>query len=319
LSRILAKLNGSGSRRLVMGLAFLFALPALRLPGTALGEDVVDLGGWSRGKIDRLLAEAGTIPEPGRRIAFISAAFLDTLYLAETLIGSAETAEVFVLRLDGVDCFTLLDTVEALRRAAGFDGFKEALRRVRYREGRVDFLSRNHFFCEWGEANSAHLRDVTALVGGEKVRRVEKHLNRKEEGGFYLSGYPVEQREIAYIPPEAVDASVLARLRGGDYVGIYSPWPGLDVSHVGIIVKKEGQVFLRHASSRSDLRKVVDQELASYLGGKKGLVVFRPVEADEKRPSAALPSSFVNNVPSRYGFFLRISSALHLDIFDQPG
>jgi hypothetical protein len=40
---------------------------------------------------------------------------------------------------------------------------------------------------------------------------------------------------------------------------------------------------------------------------------------DEKRPSAALPSSIVNDVPSRYALFLRISGALHLDIFDQPG
>ncbi len=269
-------MNRGGSCCLVMGLAFLFALPAFLLPCTALGEEVVDLGGWSRGKIERLLADAGRIPEPGRRIEFISAAFLETPYLGDTLIGSAETAEVFVLRLDGVDCFTLLDTVEALRRAADFDGFKEALRRIRYREGRVDFLSRNHFFSEWGEANSAHLSEVTALVAGENVRHVEKQLNRKKDGALYLPGYPVKKRVIACIPPEAVDASVLAQLRSGDYVGIYSPLPGLDVSHVGIAVKREGKVFLRHASSRSDLRKVVDQELNSYLGGKKGLVVYRP-------------------------------------------
>ena len=182
-------MNCGGSRCLVMGLAFLCVLPAFLLPGTALGEEVIDLGGWSRGKLERLQAEAGRIPEPGRRIEFISEAFLETPYLADTLIGSAGTAEVFVLRLDGVDCFTLLDYVEALRRTSDFDGFKEALRRIRYRDGRVEFLSRNHFFSEWGEANSAHLRDVTALVGEEKVRRVEKQLNRKKDGALYLPGY----------------------------------------------------------------------------------------------------------------------------------
>jgi hypothetical protein len=263
-----------------MGLAFLFALPAFLLPCSALGEEVVDLGGWNRGKIERLLADAGRIPEQGRKIEFISAAFLDTPYLADTLVGSADTAEVFVLRLDGVDCFTLLDYVEALRRISAFDGFKEALRRIRYREERVDFLSRNHFFSEWGEAGSDHLRDVTALVGGEGVRRVAKQLNRKKDGTLYLPGYPVNKRELAYIPPEAVDASVLARLRSGDYVGIYSPLPGLDVSHTGIVVNREGKVFLRHASSKSHLKKVADEELISYLGGKKGLVVYRVVEAD---------------------------------------
>ncbi len=319
MSRIFTKRNAGHGRCLVMAWALLIALPAFLLPGTACGAEVVDLGHWSRGKIESLLAEAGRIPEPGRRIAFISAAFLETPYIAGTLIGSAGTAEVFVLRLDGVDCFTLLDTVEALRRAADFDGFKAALRRIRYRAGRVDFLSRNHFFSAWGEANSAQLRDVTALVGGEKVHRVEKQLNRRQDGTLYLPGYPVKEREIACIPAEAVDGSVLARLQSGDYVGICSPLPGLDVSHVGIVVKKEGKVFLRHASSRSELRKVVDQELGAYLGGKKGLVVYRPVQADEKRPSAALSSSLVTDVPSMYAFLLRISSALHLGIFDQPG
>jgi hypothetical protein len=45
------------------------------------------------------------------------------------------------------------------------------------------------------------------------------------------------------------------------------------------VVKREGEVFLRHASSTSRHKKVVDEELTSYLGGKKGLVVYRPVEA----------------------------------------
>jgi hypothetical protein len=43
-----------------------------------------------------------------------------------------------------------------------------------------------------------------------------------------------------------------------------------------------------------------------------------PQQADEKRPSAALSSAFVNDVPCRYAFFLRLSSALHLDSFAQP-
>ena len=258
-----------------MGLVFLLALPTFLLPCPALGEEVVDLGGWSREKIERLLADAGRIQEQGNKVEFISAAFLETPYLAATLIGSAETAEVFVLRLDGVDCFTLLDYVEALRRASDYDGFKEALRRVRYRENRVDFFSRNHFFSEWAEAGSDHLREVTALVGEEGVRRVEKQLNRKKDSTLYLPGYPVKKREVAFIPPESVDKSVLARLRSGDYVGIYSPLPGLDVSHCGIVVKRQGKVFLRHASSR--LKKVTDEELIHYLGGKKGLIVYRPV------------------------------------------
>ncbi|BCR04341.1 hypothetical protein DESUT3_14100 [Desulfuromonas versatilis] len=265
-----------GARCLALGLALLLALPVFSLPGSALGEELVELGGWNREKIEGLLAEAGRIPEPGEKIEFISAAFLDTPYLADTLIGSAQTAEVLVLRLDAVDCFTFLDYVEALRRAADFSGFKEALRRIRYRDGRVDFFSRHHFFSEWAAANSDHLQRVTELVGGAGARRAKKRLNAKGDGTAYLPGYPVREREITFIPPEAIDSSVLERLRSGDYVGIYSPLPGLDVSHTGIVVKRGGQVLLRHASSSSRLKKVVDQELSSYLAGSKGLVVYRP-------------------------------------------
>jgi hypothetical protein len=109
------------------------------------------------------------------------------------------------------------------------------------------------------------------------VRRVEKQLNQKGDNTLYLPGYPVKKRDVAFIPPEAIDTSVLARLSNGDYVGIYSPLSGLDVSHTGIIIKNDEKVLLRHASSRALLRKVVDEELTPYLGGEKGLVVYRAI------------------------------------------
>lgn len=277
MRRIRITMNRFGSRCLILGLALLFALPTHVLPRSAHGAEVVDLGAWNREKIEALLAAAGDIPEPGRRIEFLSAAFLGTPYLANTLIGSAETPEAFVLRLDGVDCFTFVDTVEALRRSTDFDGFKAEFRRVRYRNGQVAFLQRNHFFSDWGAA-LPELRDVTAALGGEGVRRTEKTLNRKTDGSPYLPGIPNVRREIAYIPPGAVDAAMLGRLQSGDYLGIYTVEPGLDVSHVGIAVKKDGKLFLRHASSRATVRKVVDEELSAYLARKKGLVVYRAVE-----------------------------------------
>ncbi|MCD6582571.1 MAG: DUF1460 domain-containing protein [Desulfuromusa sp.] len=273
----LSKINGRSIRRLTLGMAFFFVLSVFLTSCSAPRKKPIDLGDWNRIRIEHLLDEANHIPDPGGKITFISAAFLKTPYLADTLIGSSETTEVFVLRLDGVDCFTFLDYVEALRRADDFEGFKEALRQVRYRNGRVTFLDRNHFFSTWGNALFAPLRDVTGQVGGRSVLRVDKKLNKKADGALYLPGYPVRKQVIAFIPPEAIDESVLARLQSGDYVGIYSPYPGLDVSHTGIVIKKEGKVFLRHASSRFFRKKAIDEELLPYLGGKKGLVVYRPI------------------------------------------
>jgi hypothetical protein len=263
-------------RRMVFFGALSVFLTSCSAPGVNHGNR----NDWSQTKIEQLLDAAGRIPEPGQRITFISAAFLGTAYLADTLIGSIERPEEFVLRLDGVDCLTLLDYVEALRRSATFDDFKETLRRIRYQGGHVNFLNRNHFFSEWGHGDFAQLRDVTALVAGENIHRVEKQLNQKADGSLYLPGYPVKKRELTFIPPEAFNRAVLDRLHSGDYVGIYSPDPGLDVSHSGIVIKQTGKVFLRHASSSRPLAQVVDEELLSYLSGKKGLIIYRPIDAN---------------------------------------
>jgi len=277
---ISAKTKHQDINRLISRLLFILILSAALISCSTSRVKSNDLGNWSRMKIERLLEEVSTIRNPGEKITFISAAFLKTPYLADTLIGSSKATEVFVLRLDGVDCFTLLDYVEALRRSSTFDDFKTHLRHIRYRQGRVDFTNRNHFFSAWGNGDSSKLQDVTALVGGIKIRKVEKQLNLKGDGTFYLPGYPVKKRKIVFIPPEGIDAAVLSRLHSGDYVGIYSPLPGLDVSHTGIVVIQGGKILFRHASSRKVLRKVVDEELAPYLGEEKGLIVYRAIDGE---------------------------------------
>ena len=82
--------------------------------------------------------------------------------------------------------------------------------------------------------------------------------------------------DVQFIPGAALDASVFEHLRPGDYLGLYSPDPGLDVTHVGIVVRVGGRLMLRHASSRQAERRVVDSDLANYLAGKPGIVVLRP-------------------------------------------
>jgi len=90
-----------------------------------------------------------------------------------------------------------------------------------------------------------------------------------------LPGIPIVKREIKYIPTERIDGSVLDSLKSGDYIGIYTDKPGLDVSHTGIIIKKDDKTYIRHASSRARNMKVVDEELLSYLSHAPGIVVYR--------------------------------------------
>lgn len=244
-------------------------------PAPAAGRPLVELGPWSEADLARIIAAAPGAEAPGERIAALSGNFLGTPYVADTLVGGPHTAERLVVDLAGFDCFTFLDQVEALRCTAGPADFPHQLQQVRYRGGEVAYTSRRHFFSDWVAGDGGRIVDLTAAVGRGRARVVVKQLNRKGDGSLWLPGIPVVRREIAYLPPAALDREVLSNLRTGDYVGIYTDRAGLDVSHVGLLVKQRGRFLLRHASSRKSARRVVDVDLLEYLQGKPGLVVYR--------------------------------------------
>ncbi len=218
-----------------------------------------------------MLAAASEMPGLPARIDFISGRFLGVPYGGSTLIGSPGVPEALVINLQAVDCFTYLDYVESMRLSCTFYEFRRNLRRVRYKSGVVEYGERNHFFTDWAASN--RVEDVTGAIGREKATVITKTLNRKG-GGSILAGIPPVERRIAFIPTGMLDGRALDGLRTGDYIGIYTPADGLDVSHAGIFIRRENRIFLRHASSTA--QKVVDQDFSPYIEGKPGIVVLRP-------------------------------------------
>lgn len=237
---------------------------------------LLDSGRWSLGELDRLIRMGWEVGSPGERIGFLSEGFLGTPYKASTMIGGPGVEEVLVINLAGVDCFTFLDYVEAMRRSESSDAFKDALRKVRYRNGVVSYTARNHFFSDWMLFNGSFTSDVTADVGGNRSLRVEKVLNRIGGNRYLLPGIEPVKREIVYIPSREINETVVEKLNTGDYLGVYSELDGLDVSHVGIVIRKAGRIIFRHASSSEEYREVIDQGLVDYLTGRPGIVVVRP-------------------------------------------
>jgi hypothetical protein len=227
--------------------------------------------------LDGLLSEARGIAEIGEGIAFISGRFLGTPYQERTLVGDVATPEVFVVNLAAVDCFTFIDYVEAMRLSGSFKGFMVNLRRVRYRGGRVAYTARNHFFTDWIGATPRHVKDVTAAVGRGREVTARKELNRKADGGLFLSGIGIRARQVTYIPAVSIGGEVTRGLATGDYIGVYTEEAGLDVSHVGIVIREGSSLLLRHASSQEGFRRVIDSDLAGYLAEKPGIVVLRPI------------------------------------------
>ena len=239
-------------------------------------KEIIITGKWSPKSLGELIMSGSKIPDAGERIAFLSSQFLDIPYQDSTLIGDMDTEEVFTINLGGVDCFTLIDYVEAMRLSSTFASFRENLKKVRYRSGIISFEKRNHFFSDWTEYNAGTVKDITEQICPGKVRSVIKKLNLKDDGLFFVPGIRPVQREIKYIPSAAIDDSVTSRLMTGDYIGIYSELKGLDVSHTGIFIRDGNAVRLRHAASSSEFRRVLDQDFIEYVGSKPGIIVLRP-------------------------------------------
>ena len=238
-------------------------------------KELILLGNLTQESLDSILYESSRIDDMGMRIDFLSRHFLETPYQESTLRGDINTPEVFVINLEGIDCFTFLDYVESMRLSSSFREFKENLKRVRYRGGDVSFKNRNHFFTDWSEFNPDLIDDVTEQIGGKKVIRAKKILNEKEDGTLFLQGIQPRERLIHYIPANTIDDLIINALRTGDYIGIYSTEKGLDVSHVGIFIQERDKIYLRHASSLNEYRKVIDQGFKDYIAEKLGIIIFR--------------------------------------------
>jgi hypothetical protein len=239
------------------------------------------LGKWSEDGLDHIIREASHIEDAGERINVISGQFLGIPYRESTLIGDVNTPEVFVINLEAMDCFTFVDYVEAMRLSGSFSGFKRNLKRIRYKSGKVAFENRNHFFTDWQVFNKEFINDTTRMIGGHKAKSVQKTLNKREDGTYFLPGIKPKEREFTYLPAEVIDHAAVAKLKTGDYIGIYADTQGLDVSHVGILVRHGDAVYLRHASSTKNQRKVTDQDFKHYITGKPGIIVLRPVNREQ--------------------------------------
>ncbi|WP_272666315.1 MULTISPECIES: N-acetylmuramoyl-L-alanine amidase-like domain-containing protein [Providencia] len=201
--------------------------------------------------------------------------FLTTPYNKQTLNMSPLLAEELVINLKEMDCMTFIEYTEAFKRSKNYEQFVLNLTNIRYINQNITFKHRRHFFSDWAQEPEAIVVDITNELSSHAIK-VNKQLNLKYHDQRYISGLPIKDRVINYIPVKYIDDDLVSRLRTGDYIGIYSENHGLDVSHVGVVIRKENKTIFRNASSLRRSFQVIDIELNSYLKGKAGIVVFRP-------------------------------------------
>lgn len=250
--------NAALSRRHLLGLLAGTACAGLARPAVA-----------AETRIARLIAESGKLPTVAERIDYISRAFIGTPYRGYTLIGGPKKPEKFVVRDDAFDCVTFCETVLAAARVSRAADFDAALRRIRYREGEIDWRERNHYFSDWCEFNIANgvCRNV-AMPGGVAI---DKPLT-------YERG--LEPRQASFVAiPRASFLAHLDRIATGDIIGFLSDRPGLDYYHTGfVIADAKGRLWLRHAALSR--RRVVNEDLMRFVAANrvKRVSVLRPQE-----------------------------------------
>lgn len=220
-------------------------------------------------RIDTLIEAASTLSRMSQRIDFISRAFIGTPYRGFTLIGGPRLPEQFVVRDDVFDCITFCETVLAAARVAHAADFDRVLRQIRYRDGRVDWRERNHYFSDWSEFNIANGICRAVVLPGSIA--IDKTLT-------YERGLEPRRAQFAATPRASLTAH-RDRLLTGDIIGFLSERPGLDYFHTGfIIVDADGEVWLRHAARSR--HRVLDEDLSRFMARTrvKRVTLLRPQE-----------------------------------------
>lgn len=113
------------------------------------------------------------------RLNIISAGFLGKPYILGSL-GEGEEGyfdEKSLYHTDGFDCETFVTTVLALSFAENKEEYHICLQKLRYKDGHLSFINRNHFTgLDWNGNNQKQgfVKDITKFIKNEKKKAVYK-------------------------------------------------------------------------------------------------------------------------------------------------
>ena len=244
-------------------------------------------------KFDRFSKDSNL--STGELVLKIGNDFMGTPYVGNTLDRTVE--EDLVVNLRELDCTTFAENCLAIARTIKsgkptFEIFTNELEKIRYRNGKLNgYVSRLHYFGEWitNNAEKGIVEDMSSKIGGVKCPIVLNFMGTHPESYPQLKANPelvkeIKQIEIKvsalpffYIPKEKI-ASHENKILDGDIVSLVTRIPGMDVSHVGILFKKDGRVYLLHASLSGGKVLTTQVPLAEYLKDSKntkGIFVVR--------------------------------------------
>ena len=231
----------------------------------------------------------------GELMGKVGLEFVGTPYEGGTLESTGR--EQCRVVLDGLDCVTYFESVLAIAWMIknGKTAMSDLVDRVeftRYRGGKLNgYTSRLHYTAEWIKDNikKGTVTDVTPSLGGSDTYFNVNFMSKHPQYYGPLKKSPKLVQEISEIEtsinatkyaviPQDLIAKSESGLKTGDIIAVTTSKRGLDYSHTGMILVKDGVAHFMHASS-THKKVLVDDSVSKYVKSVKahtGITAVRP-------------------------------------------
>lgn len=221
---------------------------------------------------------AGNVYGLSKRLDYFSRAFVGKPYrlgpMGESYLDSLDNKPL--VNTDSMDCMTYVEHTLALALATNEDSVFSLLQQIRYKDGKISYLTRKHFMLnDW--VLEGKFAKVIPMEGDTTVIRTmpKEEFFRAKKLKYMVNGRvandsPMELRYLPYAKACAwasnpYDGDTLSVIG----VAFVAKSNKLDVTHTGFIVLRPGEKpIFRHASELK--KKVVEQSLIGYLRSRKG-------------------------------------------------
>ena len=256
-------------------------------------KDTIKINELLKDGIDSKLTKANDL------VVFYAKKLINTPYVAHTLEGDTE---MLTINIDELDCTTFVETLYALTRTtlsqrATWRDYANNLESVRYRNGVMsDYSSRLHYISDWIINNSTrgNIKDITPDFKDCRymVKTIDFMSSHRdlypslkddviyEKMRNYEIGY--RSHRFPYIRKTSVNSKDSRKtFRSGDIIGMVTNIDGLDISHLGVVLKENDKLYFINASMGGKKVQIEKQLFADYLAGIRsniGVRVFRIID-----------------------------------------
>jgi len=165
------------------------------------------------------------------------------------------------------DCVVFVEHTLAMALTDNFDGFVRMLQRIRYGNGKISLLTRNHYTeADWNKNNAWLAREITDELAGADVVKFSQVVDRQK---FFKNRNKLDTQiavqtiHETFIPYDRIE-SVKSKLREGDIVNFVSGRNGgYWVGHVGLVaLDAKGEVNLIHSTPPQVREESIGQYIA---------------------------------------------------------